>query len=129
MTISLDRFAYGLADPADAPERYYGECAYCMEEFHRGDAVLLFDDAEFCAGKTGYEHVARWLVKTGKARVIDTSDVQFAGRMRCEVCDSPEHEVITIARHTFCCTECLAEWLEENGDVYLEYVQEAKEEW
>ena len=124
MATSLDRFAYGLPDPADAPERYYGECAACGSEFECGGEKLCYEDKDFCAGDTGYEHIAKWLIRNGKAKLTNTADVQFNGRMRCEVCNEPEYELYCYEGHTFCCEECLADWLREHGDVYQESVEE-----
>ena len=46
--ISLDRFAYGLPDPQDVPEKKVGCCNTCQSAIMQGDEVIELDGDMYC---------------------------------------------------------------------------------
>jgi hypothetical protein len=60
--ISLDRFAYGLPDPQDVPEKRVGYCNTCQSAIFRGDEVVELDGDLYCDSKCLMRKLgARWV--------------------------------------------------------------------
>jgi hypothetical protein len=54
--MSMDRFAYGLPDPQEAP--VIAECAWCGNELYGGHEVVEFDFGKLPARNNGAQRVS-----------------------------------------------------------------------